>query len=146
MRLYLLPISTRRALIYCQRQKKQTPTNPGFADRITNKAADTWARWESQEKGWQKKVTEYGNKAMQRIPFEEWGLKSVPPLSAKRAAEDIQGRSAVEVVFPGNVIKSQEIPPLIKRLGTERQALHSRKLWWSVVAAPFTIPFALVPM
>ncbi|KKY28290.1 hypothetical protein UCRPC4_g00636 [Phaeomoniella chlamydospora] len=146
MRLYLLPISTRRALIYCQRLNKQTAAQTGYADKISTKATETWAKWEASTGGWQKKTTEYGNKALQRIPFEEWGLKSIPPLNARRKAEDMKGPGTIEVVYPGNVIKEQDVNVLVRRLGTERQSLHLKKAWWSVAACPLTIPVGLIPV
>ncbi|KAK3398820.1 mitochondrial K+-H+ exchange-related-domain-containing protein [Sordaria brevicollis] len=111
MRLYLLPISTRRTLLYCQ--KLQPPSasasaaitassssgsGPGGAaspppttkqkqswgDYIQTKAALTWASWEKKESGWQKSVVSYGNHLLRKLPYEEWALKSVPPLTKAR--------------------------------------------------------------
>ena len=86
MRLFLLPISTRRSLLYCQRLALQPSSSQKttYADRITKKATTTWLEWEKKESGWQKKVTEYGNKLFQRLPYQEYGLKSIPPLSTKQ--------------------------------------------------------------
>jgi len=92
MRIFLLPISTRRTLIYCERVQHQlnggpkaaaatttanTDTNPysiaSITDKVVNKANKTWAEWENAEKGWKKKLTVYGNEyVFSRIPFEEW--------------------------------------------------------------------------
>ena len=146
MRLFLLPISTRRALIYSQRLNKTTNAQGGIVERVTNRAAKTWGQWEAKESGWQKKVTEFGNRALQRIPYEEWGLKSIPPLSARRKAEDIEGKGTIEVLFPRNVLNEQDIPTLLRRLGTERQSLHQKRAWWSIAAMPLTIPVAVLPV
>ena len=84
MRLYLLPISNRQYLLYCQRLTSNSATTgkpASFADRITKKATNTWVEWERRESGWQKKVTDYGNTLFQRLPYQEYGLKSVPPLT-----------------------------------------------------------------
>jgi hypothetical protein len=72
MRLYLIPITSRRTLIYGQRLNKITHAVPSLMDKASAKAAKLWRSWESAEKGWQKKVTEYGNKLFDRIPYEEW--------------------------------------------------------------------------
>jgi hypothetical protein len=84
MRIFLLPISTRRTLIYCERiqhqingsQQPATSYSIGsITDKIVNKANATWADWENAEKGWKKKLTVYGNEyVFSRIPFE--GTKS----------------------------------------------------------------------
>src|SRR5262245_10007468 len=104
MRLFLFPISTRRTLLYCQRLEAATTERQGWVDRITARAAKLWTSWEKQEGGWQKRVVTYGNHAFRRIPYEEWGLKSVPPLSARRKDEELRGERKIELVFPGSVI------------------------------------------
>jgi hypothetical protein len=146
MRLFLLPISTRRTLIYCQRLNTVTAEQQTYLETATKKAANLWAGWEKKESGWQKKVVEYGNKALKRIPYEEWGLKSIPPLSARRKDEEISGKETVEVHFPPALIPQDRVLEVLKILGTEREALHRSRLIYSCIGMPITIPFALVPM
>jgi hypothetical protein len=145
MRLFLLPISTRRTLIYCERSSKLTTDQKTLLDKATAKAAQIWVQWEKSNKKWQRTVTEYGNRAFQRIPFEEWGLKSIPPLSPQRRAEGAAGKK-VEVTFPLTLIRPDSIGALLRKLGTERQSLHRKRMWWSIVGMPITLPMALVPV
>ncbi|KAK5151506.1 mitochondrial K+-H+ exchange-related-domain-containing protein [Cryomyces antarcticus] len=148
MRLFLLPISTRRTLIYCERVNKKLPPGekPPIVDRVTGKANETWAEWEKAEKGWKKMLTEYGNKVFTRIPFAEWGLKTIPPISAERQAAALAGKETPEVVFPGAFLPSNRVTSVLHKLATERQALHRKRMWWSVVGMPISVPFALVPI
>ena len=148
MRLYLLPISTRRTLLYSKRLNIITtsPANASYLERGVGYAARTWAAWEKAEKGWKKKVVEWGNNAFRRIPYEEWGLKSVPPLSARRKQEELKGDEKVEVVFPRGVIPTTKVEGVLRTLGTERQAFHKKMMRWSFVGMPFSAPFALVPV
>lgn len=147
MRLYLLPVSTRRTLLYAQRLHVVTTTKDrNYADRGAAWAAKKWAEWEKRESGWQKKVVEYGNHAFRRIPYEEWGLKSVPPLSARRRDEELKGQDTVELVFPSKMISLQKAENVARTLATERQALHRQRLIWCFVGMPITAPFALIPM
>lgn len=147
MRLFLLPISTRRSLIYCQRLNKQLSAETTYADRLTARASNTWLRWEKAEKGWQKQVTAYGNKLFARIPHEEWGLKSVPPLSKRREDEELLGRKEVSVVFPGSVIGGEGVREALgKYAGLERQRFHSKWMWGSILGMPLSAPIALVPV
>ncbi|KAM3505786.1 hypothetical protein MY11210_007825 [Beauveria gryllotalpidicola] len=148
MRLFLVPVSTRRTLLYAQRLGVTTKGqgSASLLDKGVAFAARTWAGWEKKEKGWQRKVVGYGNYAFRRIPFAEWGLKSVPPLSARRRAEELQGGGRVEVVFPGSVIPATQVESVARRLATERQAIHRRQMMWCLVGMPITLPFALVPV
>lgn len=146
MRLYLLPISTRRALIYCQRLNKQLSPESTYVDRITTKAAKYWSEWEEAPSGWKKKVTQYGNQAFKRIPYKEWGLKSIPPLNQQRKADELAGKEKVEVAYPKTVLQADSVPRILEILGTERQALHRRRMWQSLLATPLTLPVGLIPM
>ncbi|KAF2722884.1 hypothetical protein K431DRAFT_283395 [Polychaeton citri CBS 116435] len=147
MRLFLLPVSKRRTLIYCERVQEQlSGAKPPVVDRITNKANETWVQWENAEKGWKKKVTEYGNQLFKRIPYQEWGLKSIPPLTQRRIREIDSGKLKFECLFPGAFLEAKRVPEVLKQLAVERQALHRKQLINSMLLMPVTIPFALVPI
>ena len=148
MRLFLLPISTRRTLIYCERvQHQPTPgQKPPISERIITKASETWAKWERAEKGWQKQLTVQGNRFLRRIPYEEWGLKSIPPATKKRLENLDNGKLKFECLYPGAFLKGSRVPEVLKALATERQALHRKRMWISISLLPITIPFAAVPV
>lgn len=143
MRFFLVPISTKRAFIYCRPPKT---LKTGYVDRLTNKAAETWAKWESAEKGWQKRLVTYGHVILQRIPYEEWGLKSIPPLNVSREIQEAHQKEKIDVMFPRNAIKPQDVPDVLRKLGTERQDLHRRRMWWCLGIAPLTAPVAIIPV
>ncbi|APA05376.1 hypothetical protein sscle_01g001460 [Sclerotinia sclerotiorum 1980 UF-70] len=146
MRLYLLPISTRRTLIYCQRLNVTTTNEVSLLDKTTTKANKLWNSWEKKDSGWQKKVVEFGNKALKRIPYEEWGLKSVPPLSKRRQEEELSDKEKVEVSFPSTFLPRERVLEILEILGTERKQLHKTRLWGSIIGMPIVAPFALVPI
>lgn len=147
MRLFLVPISTRRTLIYCQRLNGQlTNKKPSTIDRVTTKATAIWAKWEQADKGWKKHLVLYGHKVLKRIPYEEWGLKSVPPLSARREYEELHGKKPIDLVYPGNAMEKGSVLKLLRTLATERQDLHRKRMWWSLLITPITAPIALIPM
>lgn len=148
MRLFLVPVSTRRTLIYAQRLSITTKdqSSATLLDKGISFAARTWAGWEKKDKGWQRKVVDYGNYALRRVAFQEWGLKSIPPLSARRRAEELKDDGKVEVVFPPSVIPGDQVESVARKLATERQALHRRQMMWCIIGMPITIPFALIPV
>ena len=148
MRLFLLPISTRRTLIYCERVQQQLAPGqkPPIGERVINKAADTWAKWERAEKGWQKQLTVQGNRLFRRIPYQEWGLKTIPPATKKRREDADSGKLKVECLYPGAFLSGSKVPETLKLLATERQALHKKRMWNCLLWMPVTIPFAAVPV
>lgn len=149
MRLFLLPVSTRRTLIYCERivsQEAVTGTSLPLQERIITKAATTWAKWEAAEKGWQKQTTSYANRLFRRIPFEEWGLKTIPPATKQRLEVIDNGNLKVECLYPGAFLDSNKVPETLKRIATERQGLHRKRIWQSIALMPVVAPFALVPV
>ena len=149
MRLFLLPISTRRSLLYCEKLHEKAVKERSYLDRVTIKANETWVAWEKDEKAignWKRKVTFYGNQALKRIPYEEWGLKTLPALTAKRKQAILDGNEKVQVIFPGLYLKEEKVPEILKKLATERQAHHRSKMIWSIIGMPFSAPFMLIPV
>lgn len=163
MRLFLVPISTKRALVYSRPLSKDVARELSLVDRITSKTAETWAKWEETDKGWKKRLVSWGNQVQQRIPYEEWGLKSIPSLRTQRRLNkshpagnagndggDGNGSGnedqKVDVLYPANAIHASRVYPVLHQLATERQAWHRNKMWWSCVLAPITAPIGLVPL
>ena len=147
MRLFLLPISTRQSLIYCPRSIQQSSTETTRIDKITAKAAATWADWERKDAGWQKRVTTYGNTLFQRLPYQEYGLKSIPPLSARRQKEEIEGKEVVNLEYPEALLEPSKVQDALQMYGSdEKQAFHTKWMWGSIIGMPISAPVALVPM
>ncbi|KAJ4389701.1 hypothetical protein N0V93_007173 [Gnomoniopsis smithogilvyi] len=148
MRVFLLPISTRRTLLYAHRLNTAAAQqqNQGWMDKIQTKAAQTWAGWEQKESGWQSTIVKYGNQALRKIPYEEWALKSVPPLSTKVADDELKGSDKVEVFYPQSLIPQSNINHVLQKLSTEREGLHRKRLIWCLIGMPISAPFAAVPI
>ena len=146
MRLFLLPINCRNTLIYAQRLNKQLTSETTSLEKIETKVSERWTLWESREKGWQKKVTTWGNQLMARVPYREWGLKSIPPLSTRLSEEKLKGKGKIELLFPASTLSSARVTDVLRTLVTERQVFHKQRLMWTMVGMPLTIPFALLPM
>ena len=150
MRLFLLPISTRRTLLYCQ-LPSDVPLHPTrLVNWISQKGTKLWTAWEGKDSGWQKSVVTYGNQALKRIPYEEWGLKSVPPLLQRQKEETekmlVAGGKKFDLVFPKSLMTEGRAVEVLRMLATERQGLHRQRMIYSVVGMPISAPFALIPM
>ena len=107
-------------------------------------------------------MTEYGNGMLKRVPYEEWGLKSVPSLSARRREQELAiarkggtggtgGEKGVKkitaVEYPGGYIQEGDVMRCLRKLsGEEKQGFHRKWFWGSVAAMPLTLPAALVPV
>ncbi len=157
MRLFILPISTRRTLLYCERLNVPAGQTTSLMDRAQTRAAKLWSDWEKKPAGsLQQSIVASGNAALRRIALEEWGLKSVPPLSARKQVESaadandantkVSAAAPVEVVYPPSVMSADAVPGVLERLSTEREPLHRKRLIWCFVAMPFTAPIGLIPL
>ncbi|KAM0325528.1 hypothetical protein ACHAQA_007515 [Verticillium albo-atrum] len=146
MRLFLLPVTKSRTLLYSQRLHVATTEKPNLIDKVTVRAAKLWAGWEKKDSGWQRKVVDYGNMALKRIPYEEWGLKSVPPISARKKEKALEGKKKIELIFPQSVIPKDKAESILSTLATERDSLHRKRLIWCIIGMPISAPFALVPI
>ncbi|CAI7668076.1 hypothetical protein PCG10_000410 [Penicillium crustosum] len=146
MRLFLIPISTKRALIYARPLNKDLAKELSYLDRITTKAAETWAKWEEADKGWKMHLVRWGNRVQQRIPYEEWALKSIPSLKTQLRINGDHGKTKVDVLFPGNAMRLERIQQVVRMIATERQEIHRKRMMWSLIAAPITAPFGLIPV
>lgn len=147
MRLFLLPVSTKKSLIYCPRISQQLQKKQNYIDRITTKAATKWLSWEQADKGWKKQLTSYGNKLFQRLPYEEWGLKSIPPLDTRLSVQELGESQKSRLEYPRSVIKHDAAEESLKNLAAEeRQAFHNKWMWASFIGMPITAPIGLIPM
>ncbi|KAF2808144.1 uncharacterized protein BDZ99DRAFT_418956, partial [Mytilinidion resinicola] len=151
MRIFLLPISTRHSLIYCQCISKsnlgQHSVFDGLVRRVESQALQTLVNWENISGGWKKNSTATDNQLLKRIPYQEWGLKSIPPLSRKRRVDIVNGKvKSVEVLFPARFMSEEKLRETLERYALQGQSRHSDRMFWSYAGLPFAMPFALVPI
>lgn len=146
MRLFLIPISTKRVLVYARPLSKDLAKELSVLDRITTKAAEIWAKWEEADKGWKMHLVRWGNRVQQRIPYEEWALKSIPSFKTQQRVNGDHGKTKVDVLFPGNAVRLERVQDVLRTVATERQELHRKKMMWCLIAAPITAPLGLIPV
>ena len=91
---------------------------------------------------------------LKRIPFEEWGLKSVGPRrkGEEKVASGIEkGEERTDKVvaleWPKGLMGEEQVIGTLRQLGgPERQRFHSKWIWGSILGWPLTLPFVLLPM
>jgi hypothetical protein len=105
MRLYLLPVSTRRILLYCHRHDLAATEPQSIVDKVQSRAAKIWTGWERKEKGWQKQVVSYGNYGMARtgwfwrvrdVLWADYLVTSSPAHSVRRMGLEVCATSVKE--------------------------------------------------
>ena len=162
MRLFLLPLTPTRTLLYAHRlpplpsissstlpsttdtSNTTTTPSPSLLDQATTRAAVLWTSWESSPTGWKNFITHHGNRALQRISYEEWGLKSVPPLPS--TPNHNHQPHPVSVLFPSRILDRGRIPAILRQLATSRQSIHRQRMYICLLTAPLTAPIALLPI
>ncbi|TFY79608.1 hypothetical protein EWM64_g4401 [Hericium alpestre] len=136
----------------------QTPPPPpdrkqGWTDWATTKAAQTWADFgKAPETNWKYKVFIYGERLIDRIDFEELGLKGIDPSLGPRISElrppskGEKEESEKGVVIPLVHPKFLVPPPLahLRMMLEKRTPRHRRGFWIWLIAAPMTAPFMLI--
>jgi len=129
-----------------------------------DKAVQAWnGMGLAPEGNWKRKIYVYGERLMDKIDFEETSLKHLHPPSKrvrsreqKPEADKQEGQSMssasnnqidtapqISLVYPSNFPS-----PLLNFRETinERTPLHRKGFWTWLIIAPFTAPFAIVPI
>ncbi|KAH8673402.1 mitochondrial K+-H+ exchange-related-domain-containing protein [Xylariales sp. PMI_506] len=141
MRLFLLPISTRRSLIYCQpTPEPKSSSRSSYSDRLSKRVTETWGRWEQEPYGLKKRIVTWGNKALALEPYEGVGLRSIPPRSKRSSTAN------VEVLFPRKFVDEGLVLVALNRSAIRGQSLYLKRLVGNFLLIPWTLPFALVPI
>ncbi|ODV91870.1 hypothetical protein CANCADRAFT_78384 [Tortispora caseinolytica NRRL Y-17796] len=145
MRLWYLPITTRRALIYCEPIRHGiNGAKPSIEHRITAKIADTWKTWEKAEQNWKRTLVTYVNKALDQIPYEEWGLRSIP--AGVRSGAQSQQLENSTLIYPKDAVLEENISKYLTDLVRRRLPYHRKWMVICAAVAPLTLPLAAVPI
>jgi hypothetical protein len=108
---------------------------------------------------------------MDRIDFEEWALKGIDPALAPRPfrrkqpqESEVSSKSTTEgtaspfpsrkigengpvpLLYPPSLLGPTSLIQHLEKLLSHRGPHHRQRMWYCLIGAPFTIPFALVPI
>jgi hypothetical protein len=106
---------------------------------------------------------------MDRIDFEEWALKGIdpalaprpfrrrkqpeedtaPPPSTTSSSEPSTSKAendTIPLLYPPSLLEPSALVQHLSTLLENRGPHHRRRMWYCLIGAPFTVPFALVPV
>ena len=164
MRLIVLPLSRNRALLYCQTlHLPKVRSKPRLDEKLVAKATQTWHSFEKSDTKWKQKIVQFANFALERIPYTEWALKTVPPLNTfqrklegkdahVKPTEIVQsGLSAsdlepIEVVYPSTAMSLDQAKAQLATLASRGLKTHRTHMLYCLVGIPLTLPVALIPV
>lgn len=155
--LVAIPITTHRAFVYCRHQKALTGNKPSLNSKVTEWGHRAWSKLESSELKVNVKTVEIVNKLLEKIPWEETCLRSVPSQSsivrelchiegAKEAEEKRGSYKPIPVYYPSSLIPETTIFNQLSAYAKDGYSRHLKYLVYSLLGIPLTIPFILLPL
>ena len=192
MRFVVVPLSTKNAFIFCQQRvappilvKSQALTNriassnsnnpdaatlpvrntPRIDDRIVDKAQQIWGSWERSPARWKQAIVRWANVALEKIPYDEYSLKSIPSKSRvlkkiednnqsahvsikhlEKIQHNVDNIHPVEVLYPARVFSQQQSLDIMRRLAVVGEQQHWKYFLVSLGLSPLTLPLSLLPV
>ncbi|KTW32403.1 uncharacterized protein T551_00493 [Pneumocystis jirovecii RU7] len=144
MKFYIIPITKKRHFLYCC--QKSVISNLSLIDRFANKVNNIWGKWGNSETKWKKKLVKIGNQMIDRLPYEEWTLKNVPSHEKMHEIYKMKGiQNKVTVHYPTS-FGPEKVIFTISDLVKRKIMFHKRRMIFSIIGAPFTLPVALIPI
>lgn len=185
MRFVVVPLSTKSAFIFCQQTvlpptllaakaaaHHEVPTaiparsSPRLDDRFVLRAKKFWNSWEQSPSKWKQTIVSWANKALERIPYDEYSLKSIPSKSSvlrkvqkeeeeyshvsvaelEKIKHDVAAIQSIEVQYPSDVLTKDQSLEIMSKLASNGVNMHLKYFWISLGLSPFTLPVALLPV
>jgi hypothetical protein len=145
---------------------------PRIDERLVERASKTWNDWNRSDKSWKRTIVGWANAAMERIPYDEWALKTIPARGVylrrikpaeDRAQEDQTEHISIDefekrddlgpkdlvqvrVEYPGSILDVQQVESRLQSLASSGITRHTKYFWLSAIGAPLTLPVALIPV
>lgn len=129
----------------------------GIPTYVQTKAANLWASFGKAEGGWKLKVFQLGERAMDRIEFEELALKSVDPSlgpslahpkspAIERQEEKGPVIDNIPLFYPPSITTSHLALAQLRAYTSTRMPMHRTGFYTWAIIAPFTAPFMIIPI
>lgn len=168
MRLVVIPLSLKRSMVYCQWDTKTaTQGKPRIDERLVQRATSAWNNFSKSETKWKQKIVSWANAAMEKIPYDEWSLKTIPARSSvlrrlnssvsnettgqqvsTSAANGLNDKNlkAITVIYPKTCLSASVVRTRLEKLSSAGISYHTKYMWLSAIGAPLTLPVAIVPI
>ncbi|KAI5119200.1 hypothetical protein M0805_004455 [Coniferiporia weirii] len=128
---------------------------PSLLKRVTGKATEIWADFgKAPEGSWKQRAFKYGERAVDRIDFEELALKSMDPSLGPKIAlpgghnQHLEGKvkTSIPLIYPA--FYASKVSPLqhLQSLLERRTPTHRRGFYFWILVSPLTAPFMLIPI
>ncbi|PLW34682.1 hypothetical protein PCANC_12229 [Puccinia coronata f. sp. avenae] len=129
--------------------------------RLTDAGVKQWNKLATSADGsWKLKIYNTGERMMDKIPFEEWALKSIDPPSISSQIRPPGIRSQGEVsstagqekfkpitlLYPGSLCMERELMSGLQRSMAENEPYHRKWMKLNIFLSPLTLPCAIVPL
>ncbi|TDL22116.1 hypothetical protein BD410DRAFT_815051 [Rickenella mellea] len=135
--------------------RPKTGENPSLAKRALDKALGAWAAFgKAPEGNWKRRIFVYGERLQSRVEFEELALKSIDPslgpkaykLGASDVKLDEKDHPVIPLVHPTAFASLHSPLTHLRQMLEKRIPLHKKGFYTWMIIAPFTAPFAIIPI
>lgn len=181
IRLIALPLSKRsNTLIYFYAQQLPSladqkssetglPSHASFSlspssliKKMTDTGTKQWNKLANSAQGsWKLKIYNTGERMMDKIPFEEWALKSIDPPHIHNKILSSESRNhntgtelkeaqktsqVIELLYPGSLCVERELMNGLRHSMAESEPYHRKWMKLNIFLSPLTLPCAIVPL
>lgn len=140
-----------------------------YENKLTGVAAKGWDKLKSSDKSYNKKIVHWVEKFLERTPWIENSLISIPSKSAllRQAYNNDESNKekkpivsltsindlktdhellSIPVYYPGSIISASKLKTELLSLSQNGQRYHRKQMVWNSIGIPLTIPFIVVPV
>lgn len=170
MRITYLPLNRQRTFLFCQNiTLPSVRKTPRVDEKMVAKAQKVWHDFETSDKNWKKTIVRWSNTLLERIPYEEWCLRTIPsiakyqrqikhqfqdeldskhidPTNVLQEKVDAEVLEPVKLCFPTNVLSFEQAQGQLRDITDKALGFHKKRAIWLLILLPFTTPIALIPV
>lgn len=140
-----------------------------YENKLTGVAAKGWDNLKTSDKSYNKKIVHWVEKFLERTPWIENSLISIPSKSAllrqayntdesnkdKKPTVSLTSINdlktdhellSIPVYYPGSIISASKLKTELLSLSQNGQQYHRKQMVWNAIGIPLTLPCIIVPV